>query len=58
MIFSLKEIHLVDLINHLINSGSGYIEKNDYSTASNISLTLTECLKKIQFTFIMQFHLS
>lgn len=30
-----KEMHLVNLINHLINKGSYFVEKNDYSSASD-----------------------
>lgn len=41
-----KEIHLVNLINHLINSGSGYIEKNDYSTASDYFFNAYRISKK------------
>jgi tetratricopeptide (TPR) repeat protein len=30
-----KEKHLVNLINHLVNKGSDFVEKNDYSSASD-----------------------
>jgi tetratricopeptide (TPR) repeat protein len=30
-----KEKHLVNLINHLVNKGSNFVEKNDYSSASD-----------------------
>ncbi len=30
-----KEIHLINLINHLVNKGSDFVEKNDYSSASD-----------------------
>lgn len=30
-----KEIHLTNLINHLINKGSDYVQKSDFSTAIN-----------------------
>ena len=30
-----KEMHLVNLINHLVNKGSDFVEKNDYSSASD-----------------------
>ena len=41
-----KEIHLIDLINHLINSGSEYIEKNDFSTASDYFFDAYKISKK------------
>jgi tetratricopeptide (TPR) repeat protein len=41
-----KEIHLVNLINHLINSGSSFIEKNDYSTASDYFFNAYRISKK------------
>ena len=30
-----KKMHLVNLINHLVNKGSDFVEKNDYSSASD-----------------------
>ncbi len=41
-----KEIHLVNLINHLLNKGSDYVEKSDFSTATNYFFNAYRISKK------------